>query len=61
MASNNQISERTIEEQFIEKLVDLKYQFRPDIKDREELESNFREKFELLNRVKLTNTEFDRF
>jgi type I restriction enzyme R subunit len=33
---------------------------RPDIRDRAALEQNFREKFEALNRVKLTDTEFAR-
>lgn len=52
--------EAQIEEQFIKKLEELKYTYRTDIRDRNTLENNFREKFETLNRVKLTDTEFER-
>jgi len=52
--------EHQIEEALIKKLVDLKYVYRPDIRDRESLEKNFREKFEQLNRVRLTDAEFAR-
>ncbi len=52
--------ELDIENSFINKLQDLKYNYRPDIKDNKSLELNFREKFELLNRVKLTDSEFER-
>jgi type I restriction enzyme R subunit len=52
--------EAQIETQFIEKLCDLKYQHRPDIRDRAALELNFREKFEALNHVRLTDGEFQR-
>lgn len=52
--------ESNIENWLIEKLQRLKYEYRPDIKDKDSLEQNFREKFEELNRVKLTNKEFDR-
>ncbi len=41
-------------------LSDLKYIYRPDIRDRAALEQNFREKFEALNRVTLTDGEFSR-
>ncbi len=54
------IRERDIESWFIEKLQDLKYTYREDIRDRAALERNFREKFEALNRVKLTDGEFER-
>lgn len=54
------IKEKQIEENLIDKLKDLKYTYRPDIRDRECLEKNFREKFEALNRVNLTNAEFAR-
>ena len=54
------MTEQQIEEALIEKLVDLKYTYRPDIHDRATLEQNFREKFEALNRVRLTDTEFAR-
>lgn len=47
-----------IEEQLIEQLIELKYTHRPDIKDRKSLEQNFKEKFEALNRVRLTDSEF---
>lgn len=52
--------EQQIEESFIAKLEDLKYEYRPDIRDRNALEQNFREKFEALNRVHLTDSEFAR-
>jgi type I restriction enzyme R subunit len=53
-------SEQHIEQALIEKLGDLKYTFRPDIRDRAALEANFRQHFETLNRVKLTDSEFQR-
>jgi type I restriction enzyme, R subunit len=52
--------ENQIEEGFITKLIDLKYTYRTDIRDRFSLEKNFREKFETLNRVRLSNSEFAR-
>ena len=52
--------ERQIEESLVAKLRDLKYEYRTDICDRSTLEANFREKFEALNRVKLTDGEFER-
>ncbi|MDY6964853.1 MAG: type I restriction endonuclease subunit R [Halobacteriota archaeon] len=52
--------EQQIEQNLINKLVDLKYTYREDIRDRDTLERNFREKFEALNRVKLTDSEFAR-
>ena len=52
--------EKDIEQGLIEKLTNLKYTYRPDIRDREALENNFREKFEALNHVRLTDTEFAR-
>jgi type I restriction enzyme R subunit len=52
--------ERQLEEALIRKLVGLKYEYRADIRDRATLESNFREKFEALNRVSLTDGEFQR-
>jgi type I restriction enzyme R subunit len=54
------LRERDIEDAFIAKLVDLKYAYRPDICDRYSLEQNFRQKFEALNRVRLTDAEFAR-
>ncbi|NIK73803.1 type I restriction enzyme R subunit [Thermonema lapsum] len=55
------MKERDIEQRFIDKLQDeLKYTYRPDIRDRESLEKNFREKFEKLNKVQLTDKEFER-
>ncbi|MBY0498037.1 MAG: DEAD/DEAH box helicase family protein [Gallionellaceae bacterium] len=53
-------TESQIEHDLIKKLDDLKYTGRPDIRDREALEKNFREKFEALNCVKLTDSEFSR-
>jgi len=52
--------ENHIEEGLINKLSDLKYTIRPDIRDRNTLELNFRAKFEALNRVHLTDAEFYR-
>jgi type I restriction enzyme R subunit len=53
-------SERYLEEKFIDKLVSQKYIYRSDICERAALEKNFREKFEALNRVHLTEGEFQR-
>lgn len=52
--------ESDIEQNLIEKLRDLKYTYRDDIHDKDSLEQNFRAKFEALNRVRLTDTEFTR-
>lgn len=53
--------EKQIEENFIRKLTEeLKYVYRPDIFDRNTLEQNFRQKFERLNRVHLSDSEFNR-
>jgi type I restriction enzyme, R subunit len=51
-------TENFIERDLIAKLEDLKYTYRPDIRDRASLEKNFREKFEALNRIRLTDAEF---
>lgn len=53
-------NESIIERAFIDKLERLKYVYRSDIRDRVALERNFREKFEALNQVKLTDSEFER-
>lgn len=53
-------SEKQIEVDFIQKLQDLKYTYREDIRDKVSLEANFREHFERLNRVKLSDSEFAR-
>lgn len=52
--------EQTLEEHLIEKLRALKYEHRADIRDRAALDKNFREKFQALNRVTLTDAEFSR-
>ena len=54
------IKENQIETYLIKKLSDLKYTYRSDICDKATLEQNFRKKFESLNRVNLTDTEFAR-
>lgn len=54
------MAEQEIEQALIEKLGDLKYTYRPDIRDRATLEQNFRAKFEALNRINLTDSEFAR-
>jgi hypothetical protein len=46
------ISASTGRNDFIRKLEELGYQYRPDIKDNTTLNQNFREKFEALNHVK---------
>lgn len=53
-------TENQIERDLISKLEDLKYTYRPDIRDRAALEQNFRHHFEALNRVHLTDSEFAR-
>ena len=53
MAKENQI-----EAQLVQQLTELKYNYRPDIIDRKTLEQNFKAKFEALNRVRLTDSEF---
>ena len=50
--------ESQIEENLIKQLTELKYNYRPDITDRKTLEQNFKTKFEALNRVQLTESEF---
>ena len=52
--------ESTIERELLATLGELKYVVRSDIRDRGALEKNFREKFEALNRVRLTDSEFQR-
>ena len=48
-----------IEEKLVKQLTEeLKYTYRPDIVDRNTLEQNFRAKFEALNRVRLSDSEF---
>jgi type I restriction enzyme R subunit len=54
------VREDQVEYGFIGTLQGLKYEYRPDIRDRAALERNFREKFEALNRVRLTDGEFAR-
>ncbi|AER56093.1 type I site-specific deoxyribonuclease (restriction subunit) [Pseudoxanthomonas spadix BD-a59] len=54
------VKESSIEQELIDKLGELKYTLRPDIRDRAAMERNFREKFQALNRVSLTNAEFQR-
>ncbi|MEY4591730.1 MAG: hypothetical protein RIR18_625 [Pseudomonadota bacterium] len=54
------MTEQQIEQTLIEKLSDLKYAYRLDIRDRATLEANFRQHFEALNRVHLTDSEFAR-
>ncbi len=53
-------AEKQIEASFIEKLKDLKYTYRDDIRDKATLETNFKKHFEGLNRVKLSDSEFAR-
>lgn len=53
-------SERELEEHLVQRLRDLKYDHRADIKDRAALEDNFRKHFQALNRVELEDGEFKR-
>ena len=59
-APSSVVKEEQIEYGFIGKLQNLKYEYRADIRDRAALERNFREKFEALNRVHLSDGEFAR-
>ncbi len=52
--------ETTIENRFIKKLEALKYTYRQDIRNIEALHNNFRQKFEALNKVNLSDNEFSR-
>ena len=52
--------ETEIEQSLMDKLKELKYICREDIRDRDTLEQNFREKFQALNKVTLTDAEFAR-
>lgn len=54
------MKEQDIEHHLIDKLSELKYIYRPDIRDGAALKKNFREKFEALNHVQLTDAEFGR-
>ncbi|MFU8893418.1 MAG: type I restriction endonuclease subunit R [Luteolibacter sp.] len=58
--SDSAVREERIEYGFIGTLQKLKYEYRRDITDRASLEANFREKFEALNGVRLTDAEFAR-
>ena len=59
-APRSVVREDRIEYGLIGTLQGLKYEYRRDITDRAALEQNFREKFEALNRVRLTDSEFAR-
>ena len=54
------VNEQQIEYGLIGELTRLKYTHRADIRDNAGLELNFREKFQQLNRVKLSDAEFSR-
>ncbi len=54
------VNEQQIEYGLIGELTRLKYTHRKDIRDNAALERNFREKFQDLNRVKLSDAEFSR-
>lgn len=60
ITARHSVKEEHIEYGFIGKLQSLKYEYREDIRDRASLERNFREKFETLNRVNLSDGEFAR-
>ena len=50
--------EYQIEKNLVDQLKEMKYSHRPDIVDRKTLEQNFKTKFEALNRVRLSDSEF---
>lgn len=52
--------ENNIEQNFINKLIDQKYTYRPDIRTHDALNQNFRQKFQELNFVNLSDAEFSR-
>lgn len=56
------MAESNLEQGLISNLQQLKYSYSPEIRDRTRttLEQNFRKKFEALNRVSLTDSEFAR-
>ena len=54
------MTEQDIENNLIQKLTDLGYHYRADIRDRADLEANFRAHFQQLNRVHLSDSEFAR-
>ncbi len=60
MDNKHNTREAEIENRFINKLVDLGYIYRSDIKDKHSLEANFRKHFDRLNDVVLTDDEFKR-
>ena len=60
LGNGYQTKERDLEDELLQKLQDLKYTYRPDIRDKATLEQNFREKFQALNHVRLTDAEFAR-
>ena len=51
-------SEAQLEQQFLNKLQEMNYTYRSDIHDLDALEKNFRQKFERLNFVSLSDDEF---
>ncbi len=55
---DGRMTEHDIEQGLLTTLGDLKYTYRPEIRDRAALERNFREQFEALNGVTLTDAEF---
>ena len=60
MEKHHPQKESQIEQHFIRHLEGLGYVYRKDIKDRASLEANFRNKFEALNQVQLTDGEFEK-
>lgn len=53
-------SEKEIEKSLINKLKELKYTYRDDIRDKASLEANFKKHFQKLNKVNLSDSEFAR-
>ncbi len=60
LSRSQKMNEQQIETHLIEKLQTLKYSYRSDIRDNATLEHNFRQHFQALNQVQLTDKEFKR-
>lgn len=54
------LNEKQIEQKLIAQLKEQKFTYCDHIRDKDSLEKNFRQKFEALNRVNLTDAEFSR-
>lgn len=53
LGNGYQTKEHDLGDELLQKLQDLKYTYHPDIRDKDTLKQNFREKFQVLNHVRL--------